>query len=853
MRKWNTRYGLYLLLFVSIGSGFFYPRFANAEKLPEILIFKESASDVDALYFSADGRYIRSAAYGMITEWDLATGDVSRKYLGKNIMSLFAFKEFDTRRRVTMRTSKFPVEYETYIKTIFSPDGKHMLQGYFVLYDVASGNPIVKGGNNVLSNILKKSKGRVWSWRGADMGGDRHFGGSFLRPPDRRYALHGGFSYIDLATGKTMKYHHGIGCPGKTVFSQDGRYVIFTNYCNYSGKTNSFHPALLDVQTGKENRFEGEGHADPIECVASSPDGRYAVSGSRDFTLKLWDVKTGKEIRSFEGHGDRVNVVAFSPDSQLIISGSDDNTLRLWEVGSEQEIDILKPSKEYEGSFTAASFSPNGRYVLTSNSLAVITLWEVSEGREAISINAGKKVRSITFSQDGRHVITGHENGHIKIWETESLQLIATMSTFDDGEWAIITPEGYFNASKDGGKHLKVRAGRSVYSINKFYDRFYNPALVTKKLRGRKVVLAHDIRKGVATPPQVRIINPRKGVTFDKGNIDIVIKVVNRGGGIDEVRLYQNDCALGGKKRGLTIKTMVNELEKTFNVTLVPGENRFRAVGFSKDRTESDSHEIAVSYAGGKKEIDLYLVVIGINDYKNPSLKLNFAVADAMGLKDLFEKKWNNLFNNLHLLEIYDKDATKKNIRRLLSGMGSKEQDVVLVFLAGHGLNIKDEWFFLPYDVVFPEKEEHVKERGISSIEMKEMIMNNRSLKKALFVDACKSGGMLLALSRGIEDRRAIAQLARSTGTHIVAASTDKQFASEISQLGHGVFTYALLQGLNGEASNRDETVTVRELIAYIEQKLPSISEKYRQKPQYPVVDSRGQDFPLVVNRVNAQ
>ncbi len=89
--------------------------------------------------------------------------------------------------------------------------------------------------------------------------------------------------------------------------------------------------------------------------------------------------------------------------------------------------------------------------------------------------------------------------------------------------------------------------------------------------------------------PQVRIVNPRKGETFDKGNIDIVVKVVNRGGGIDEVRLYQNGCAVGGKKRGLTIKTMENELEKTFNVTLVPGENRFRTVGFSKDRTESGS------------------------------------------------------------------------------------------------------------------------------------------------------------------------------------------------------------------------------------------------------------------------
>ena len=526
---------------------------------------------------------------------------------------------------------------------------------------------------------------------------------------------------------------------------------------------------------------------------------------------------------------------------------------RLWDVETGEQLRTLKG----RGDVRSITFSPNGKYILYGGQYSGydwLRVLNFDTGDEIKSIKIDSLLLNpITFSADGRYALCGVGHDKIKLWDIESAKEVATMISFENEEWVIITPEGYFNASPGGVKYLKVRVGPNTYSINNFFDRFFNPGLIVKRLSGIKVVLAHDIRKGVAIPPKVKIVNPRKGETFDKGNIDIVVKAVNRGGGIDEVRLYQNGCAIGGKKRGLTIKKMENELEKTFNVTLVPGENRFRAVGFSKDRTEGDSHEITVSYAGGKKEIDLYLVVIGINDYKNPSLKLNFAVADAKGLKDFFEKKWKNLFNNLHLIEIYDKDATKKNIRRLLSQMGSKEQDVVLVFLAGHGLNIKDEWFFLPYDVVFPEKEEHVKERGISSIEMKEMIMNNRSLKKVLFVDACKSGGMLLALSRGVEDRRVIAQLARSTGTHVVAASTDKQFASEISQLGHGVFTYALLQGLNGEASDRDETVTVRELIAYIEQKLPSISEKYRQKPQYPVVDSRGQDFPLVVNRVSAQ
>jgi hypothetical protein len=612
-------------------------------------------------------------------------------------------------------------------------------------------------------------------------------------------------------------------------------------------KIDGYFPFLLSVETGEEKRFEGQGHAAPIESVAFSPDAETFLTGSSDYTIKLWNIKTGREIRTFEGHSKSVAVMAVTPDGRHFASGSDDNTLRLWDLDSEQEISIFQHRRPYEGSFTAIEFSPDGRYIVSSNRRCEIILWDVAERREIESVDAGKIVNCIAFSPDGRQVMTAHANGFLKLWETESLRPIATMTAFDDGEWVVFTPEGYFNASPQGEKNVKVRAGNSVYSVDRFYDRYYNPALVARKLSGERVLPAHDIRKGVALPPSVRIVAPRKGQSFRSDKIQVVVKAMDRGGGIDEIRLYQNGCAVGGEGRGLTVKRTESEIEKTFSTRLIAGLNSFKAVGYSRDRTESGSYELVVAYAGGKKQVDLYLIVIGVNEYKNPSLKLNFAVADARGLKEFFEKQWKNLFHKLYVREIYDQEATKPNIKRIISDLGSEEQDVVLLFLAGHGINMGDEWYFLPYDVVYPEMEEHVVEKGLSSIEMREMIMNNCSLKKALFIDACKSGRMILALSRGVEDRRAIAQLARSTGTHVVAASTEDQLASELSQLGHGVFTYALLRGLDGDASDRDTIVTVRELIAYIEKELPGISEKYRQKPQYPVVDSRGQDFPLAV------
>ena len=82
---------------------------------------------------------------------------------------------------------------------------------------------------------------------------------------------------------------------------------------------------------------------------------------------------------------------------------------------------------------------------------------------------------------------------------------------------------------------------------------------------------------------------------------------------------------------------------------------------------------------------------------------------------------------------------------------------------------------------------------------------------------------------------------------HIVAASTKDQFAAEVKELGHGVFTYTLLQGLGGKAAGNGESVTVRKLMGYVEEKLPEITKKYKQEAQYPVVDSRGMDFSLVI------
>jgi uncharacterized caspase-like protein len=228
-------------------------------------------------------------------------------------------------------------------------------------------------------------------------------------------------------------------------------------------------------------------------------------------------------------------------------------------------------------------------------------------------------------------------------------------------------------------------------------------------------------------------------------------------------------------------------------------------------------------------------------------LNLNYAEPDARGIADFFKQQGKGLFKNVVIREIYNKQATKENIVSKLSQLQNiNPQDAVVIYLAGHGENINEKWYFIPHELTYPEREEDVKIKGISSDELSGYMKNIKAQKILLLIDACKSGAVLIAF-RGFEDRKALSQLSRSTGVHIVAASTKDQFAAEVKELGHGVFTYTLLEGLGGKAAGAREAVTVRKLMGYVEERLPEITKKYKQEAQYPVVDSRGMDFPLVM------
>mmetsp|Transcript_388 Transcript_388/g.737 ORF Transcript_388/g.737 Transcript_388/m.737 type:complete len:173 (+) Transcript_388:618-1136(+) len=92
-----------------------------------------------------------------------------------------------------------------------------------------------------------------------------------------------------------------------------------------------------------------EGHTDCVNTVGWCPDGKLLVSGSKDKSIRVWDVMKSREVKKLDGHTSYVSSVSWSPDGNLIASGADDKFIRVWErphkewENVEQESDGLKP------------------------------------------------------------------------------------------------------------------------------------------------------------------------------------------------------------------------------------------------------------------------------------------------------------------------------------------------------------------------------------------------------------------------------------------------------------------------------------------------------------------------------
>jgi WD40 repeat protein/serine/threonine protein kinase len=237
--------------------------------------------------------------------------------------------------------------------------------------------------------------------------------------------------YVALVAGSQAAFAKG---------DLDSAIALAMEAVNLDRQSGAAQVALSEAayQPGTIRRFEG--HTQPINTVAISPDGQTAVSASADNTLILWDIQTGEIIRRFEGHTDVVAGVEFTPDGRSIISCSDDATLIQWNV---QTAEIIRRFEGHTGQVWSLVLSPDGLTMLSIADGFEMILWDVQTGEIIRYLDTGDThptegvaVDSIDFSPDGKTVLTGSWDNTLILWDVQTGAVIRRFGADGEGHFS---------------------------------------------------------------------------------------------------------------------------------------------------------------------------------------------------------------------------------------------------------------------------------------------------------------------------------------------------------------------------------------------------------------------------------
>lgn len=842
---------------------------------------------ISSIAFSTDATKIAtSSADKTIRLWDLSGNEIGRiqtNYIYGGSKILFAS---NNDKLITAGVSK-SVSIDIWdIKTKMLEKTLKGLVSSFMIEPINS-NIYLSDDNSNLKNI-SMSDGKVNSYC------PKIHTGVFIQDKYLRSEKNDSIFIYDIFSNEIIssyKFRDGITCRFsndylKTVTFKNSEFVIY------------------ETISGKEiGRYES--NFDVIYNLIPSPGLEYiAVSSSKDNKFEIWDIRKRKLIRSYEGnHRFLVSYLAFSYDCEYILAGDVIEATKIWETGKKKNIKTIN-----KGS-VAACFSKNGKYLLHTyrddsfdmqSSLYDVETWKqlkkfpdtspimnihnkggsiiyntFSSNNKYLYLNQGnsfliwdiennkeaKRLKNINpyeikLSKDGKYLFVV-ASGYMKLLDAKTFEEKLTYYNFDEKDWVVATPEGRFDASTGAMDALYFVKGLNVIPLENLMEGFYTPNLWQRVLEGEKFEELKIKIEDLKLPPLVEITSPENNSNANGKDITVQVKVTDQGSGIDEILLYLNGKVVNTTQRGFKPIEQDNESKiKTFNISLINGKNIIKATAFNNQRTESIPDEITVLYDGKAKLANLNMLVIGIDKYKNESYNLNYAVSDATAFKNEIEKGSKEIFNQVNISFIKDEAVSREKILEELNKIkaNASQEDVFVFYYAGHGvMSMEDQsqFYIIPYDVTtLYGDNEILQNRAISANELRQFSIELKAQKQMYVIDACQSGGMTdLLASRGAAKEKAMAQLARSTGTYWLSASGTDQFATEFKELGHGLFTYSILLGLEGQADGgeKDKKITVKELSSFLDDKVPELSEKHKGTSQYPSLYGFGMDFPIVI------
>jgi WD40 repeat protein len=494
---------------------------------------------------------------------------------------------------------------------------------------------------------------------------------------------------------------------------------------------------------------------------------------------------------------------------------------------------------------------------------AGLVLFDTRNGQLLRTFKKAASVHDVAPSPDGRYLLTAANTQALRIYDPDREEPLLSLFVAGD-DWVAWTSEGYYACSPGGerlmGWHVNNGPDKlaTFHPAAQFRASLYRPDVIKLVLKTGSVARAQEVAdkaRGQATaltdvaevlPPTVVITAPdQAAVSVAEPTLEVRALAQTAGKyPITALRLLLNGRPHGGEAGLKKIaKPGAGPVRETWQITLTPGTHQLAVQAESAvSKGLSEPVQVTLEASRGLKKVPqtpqqqradlptLYVLAVGISDYPG-DLKLRCAHRDAEVLAKTVGTHAKDLYRQVKVDVLTNKDATRRNILKKLSELGKAmtQRDVAVLSFAGHGeRDARGRFFLLPVDADPADL--------LSSCvdgEQVKSVLADLPGRIILLLDACHSGavGRERTRARGALTDDLVRDLASDDyGVVVMCSAMGREFALESEKVGHGFFTLALVEGLSGKAANKDGVVYLNQLDTYVTDRVRELSQG-RQHP----------------------
>lgn len=478
------------------------------------------------------------------------------------------------------------------------------------------------------------------------------------------------------------------------------------------------------------------------------------------------------------------------------------------------------------------------------------------------------QILAIAEAADAGMLVTGSSDQTLRLWNLATRKLIVSIFAAGD-EWIVWTPQGYFHSSPNGdeivgwtvnqgseveARYLQARQLRQHLSSPEIVRRailFRNPMDAARELRGTDSQLDELLRR---RPPEfeIKVVDTAKA---EEGFVTVeIVGAAEAGADVSSFSILSNDRRIDDFAARAVDSP--NGGSVVLDIPVQEGENRILISGVNEFGyiTERGATVLAPRRQQEKPKGKLYVAAIGVNQYPHlpsecsgRSCDLRFPVADASEFLRVVAARTAPLHAEMEALLIVNRDSLEEDgtraaeVIRLVGEDRVMEpeartirdeivdfldlpgpDDTTILFIAGHGINVDEEYYVIPSDGRKQDQDRWRRSSLVAWSDIHEAIERAKG-RRFMLIDTCHAAN---AFNPSLEKDAADARIV------VLAATAANNTAAELAHLGHGAFTFSVLEGLRGKANTGGDGVRILGLSDFVDREVRRLTDN-RQEPFY--------------------